>query len=328
MKLTNLVYFAPFDISFLVGQIFKKIKVSALLLVETELWPGMLSQAGKHGTSVILVNGRLSAHSFPMYSLFRGFWNVMLDNVSLICARSQEDAERFKALGVAANRVTVTGNIKYDNENGKQVVSKQELGFNPADLLWVCGSTRRGENEILIETYTELKKIFPTLKLVIAPRHLGRAKDIESLARKAGLKYALRSKKNKEEYDCLIVDTFGELWKFYSACDIAFVGGSLIDSGGQNPIEPAAFSKPVLFGNYMSNFLGESRAITQKGGGFAVKDGLELTAKMKELLNDEKLRTDAGRKAYEAVQSQKGAVAKTVALINSTLAARPEGAGK
>ena len=124
-----------------------------------------------------------------------------------------------------------------------------------------------------------------------------------------------------EPCDCLIVDTFGELWKFYSAGDIAFVGGSLIDNGGQNPIEPAAFSKPVLFGSHMGNFLSESRAITQKGGGFMVNNPGELIVKIKELLSDEKLRVEVGRKAYEAVQSQKGGVDKTVAMINSTMAA-------
>lgn len=322
MKLADRVFFVPFDFSFIVKKVLKQVRASALLLVETELWPGLITEAEKSGAKVIVVNARLSMHSYPSYRLFGFFWKPVLKSISVLCARSKEDAARFKALGVPPDNITVTGNIKYDNLSGNRQISKQELGFDPEDAVWVCGSTRKGENESIINAFNELKSFYPALKLVIAPRHTGRAGDIVEYVKRSGFSYALRSKGGTGATDCLVIDTFGELWKYYAAADIAFVGGSLVNKGGQNPIEPAAFAKPVLFGEHMGNFLSESRAIMDNGGGFMVRNGQELFVKMKELLADKDMRFAAGRKAFEAVAAQKGAVERTVALIKKCIKGR------
>jgi len=325
-KLSDLVFFVPLDFSFLVRRVLKKTRASALVLVETELWPGLIYEAHRSSAAVFLVNARLSSRSYPRYRLFQMFWKPVLGRIDFLCARSKEDADRFCSVGFPRERVTVTGNIKYDADMAKPTCSREELGFGASDLIWVCGSTRNGENEIIVDAWKELKAAFPALKLVIAPRHLSRAKEIANILSGAGCGFSLRSRTEQAVAGCLIVDTFGELWKYYSVCDVAFVGGSLVDKGGQNPIEPAAFSKPVLFGSHMENFLSEAGALTRTGGGFEVTGRDGLIEMMKKLLENEGFRSEAGKKAFAAVQAQKGAVARTVEIINSALAGpRPGG---
>ena len=318
-KLADHVFFVPFDFSFLVKKVFKKVRASALLLVETELWPGLIDGASSCGAEIFLVNARLSAHSYPMYRAARLFWGPVLGRIDYLLARSKEDADRFCGVGFPREKVTITGNIKYDNDTEKRACTREELGFKGTDIIWVCGSTRNGENEILLSVWKELKENFPSLKLVIAPRHLNRAKDIAKILRRTDCRYALRSIGGEKDPDCLVLDTFGELWKYYSICDMAFVGGSLVDMGGQNPIEPAAFSKPVLFGRHMENFISEAGALLKIGGGFESADGRDLADKMKKLLENAEFRAEVGKKAFDAVQAQKGAVSKTVEIINSAL---------
>jgi 3-deoxy-D-manno-octulosonic-acid transferase len=318
-KLADYIYFAPIDFSFLVRNAIKNIKISALLLVETELWPGLIYEASRHGTRVFLLNGRLSANSYPSYRMFSFFWKPVLSKIDFLLARSQEDAERFSNIGYPKDRIIVTGNIKYDNGGDKPICAKEELGFKVSDIIWVCGSTRNGENEMIASAWKELKLNHPELKLVVAPRHLGRAKDIIKIFSADGVDCGLRSQSANGLSGCLVLDTFGELWKFYSVCDVAFVGGSLVSKGGQNPIEPAAFSKPVLFGPHMENFATESRVLLENGGGMVVKNTQELVSQIGKLLDDVAFRNAMGAKAFAAVQSQKGAVDKTVDIINSKL---------
>ncbi len=327
-KLSDYVFFVPIDFSFLVKNVFKKVRASALLLVETELWPGLIYGANTCGAKIFLVNARLSANSYPMYRTSRLFWKPVLGRIDYLLARSREDANRFSSVGFPKERVTITGNIKYDNDLEKTASTREELGFTSSDIIWVCGSTRYGENKILLNAWKELKTSYPSLKLVIAPRHLNRAKEISKILEKAGCSIAMRSNSVNQAFDCLVLDTFGELWKYYSVCDLAFVGGSLVDKGGQNPIEPAAFSKPVLFGSHMENFISEAAALLGTGGGFEVKDGADLVGKMKYLLENADYRAKAGKKAFDAVQAQKGAVAKTVEIINSALMYRQSSGDK
>jgi len=142
-KLADYIYFAPIDYSFLVRNAIKNIKISALLLVETELWPGLIYEASRHGAKVILLNGRLSANSYPSYRMFSFFWKPVLSKIDFLLARSQEDAERFSNIGYPKDRITVTGNIKYDTGGDKPKCTKEELGFKASDMIWVCGSSGR-----------------------------------------------------------------------------------------------------------------------------------------------------------------------------------------
>ncbi|MHB9155170.1 MAG: 3-deoxy-D-manno-octulosonic acid transferase, partial [Endomicrobiales bacterium] len=244
-SLGDLLYYAPLDFSFLVAKAVSPLKPRGLVLVETELWPGMIAAAKKAGAKVVLANGRLSSHSYPFYRDLSFFWKPVLGRIDHLCARSPEDAERFVSIGFPESRAEVTGNIKYDRTFPATGRDREEFRLAAADTVWVCGSTRPGEEEILAGVFNALRKKYASLKLVIAPRHVERARQVAALLDRNHIRSSLRSRPAAADFECLVVDTFGELQALYALSDLAFVGGSLVDKGGQNPIEPAAFSKPV-----------------------------------------------------------------------------------
>ena len=316
----DFVYLAPIDFTFVVEKVLSAVQPRGLVLVETEFWPGLIWTAKKHGLKLFLANARLSKHSFGYYRLMKPFWKRCLANIDRIGARSPEDAERFMRLGVPASRITVTGNIKYDRSFTAPAVTRAALGFRDSDILLVAGSTRTGEEEILFDAWLELRKSHPELKIAVAPRHLHRVSKISATLDKKKVSYARFSSHPKGPVDCLLVDTFGDLQKFYAVCDIAFVGGSFVNKGGQNPIEPAAYSKPVLFGPSMHNFQTEAAVLEEMGGGFRVKDGKEFSSCISKLITGTKERLEAGKRAQEAVESQKGALARSKELLRTVLA--------
>jgi len=319
-KLADMVYYAPVDFSFVLNNIFSKLRPRGLVVVETELWPGMISSAKKNGARVLVVNARMSEHSFFLYRLGRIFWRGILGKIDFIAARSDEDAERFVRIGYPEKMTSVTGNIKYDGDFNGFSFTKEEIGFKDTDLVFAAGSTRDGEEKIVIDSWLELKNRYPHLKLLIAPRHLNRVPEIARLLEARKILYSVRSPVSREPFDCLLVNTMGELQRFYSVSDIAFVGGSLVNKGGQNPIEPAAFGKPVIFGPFMQNFKTEANILTQAGGGYTVESGKDLSPRIESFITDENLRSESGKKALSAVQSQKGSLNRTVEIIRRELA--------
>ena len=313
------VFFAPLDFSFLVRHFIHVVSPQSLLLVETEIWPGMISAAARDGLRVIIINGRLSVDSYPYYRAFRTFWRHFMLNIDYIAARSEEDAERFIRLGYPSKRVFLTGNIKYDRDFNNFGLRKEDFGFSSSDLLLVCGSTRSGEEEIIVRAWKSLQEKFPSLKLVIAPRHLNRVQAVERTLRHAGVSACRRSNGGGPGCSCLILDTFGELLKLYAIADVAFVGGSLVPKGGQNPIEPAAYNRPVVFGPSMENFRTEANILTESGGGFMVKDAPDLVTTLERLLADPSICARAGERARRAVEKQKGALSRTEEIIRSLM---------
>lgn len=320
-KLADHVRYIPLDFNFLVRRAISGIKPAVLVILETELWPGLIHAASSAGTPIVLINARMSAHSYPFYRSFRMFWKPFISRISVIAARSLEDAERYCTIGAAHENVRFTGNIKYDRVFPRPSETRQDFNFNGRDLLWVCGSTRPGEEELLAAAFASLRKSFPHLKLLIAPRHLQRVGRIRTLLSSRGITAVLRSEKAPAS-DCLIIDTFGELQKFYALADITFVGGSLVPKGGQNPIEPAAYGRPVLYGTHMDNFVSEAAALDAAGGGFRVKDTTGLIETAARLLADPGLRSAAGLKAAAAVEAQKGALNRTAEIIRSVIGQR------
>jgi 3-deoxy-D-manno-octulosonic-acid transferase len=316
-RLAQAVYYLPADFTFLIGAVISKVKADMLVLVETELWPGLITEAKKHGMKVVSINGRLSVYSYPYYKLLKPLWEKVMPKIDCASVRSAEDADRFIALGCPAENIRVTGNIKYDALFHMHAVDRQSLGFAQKDLILTAGSTRKGEEEILLDEWIKLRRRHHGLKLIITPRHLTRVSDVEALCASRGVEYRLRSKGGNPGADCVIVDTFGELLKFYAICDVAFIGGSLINSGGQNPIEPAALAKPVVFGIYMQNFLEEARALENSGGAIRVKNREELHAALEKLLSGKKAREEYGAGALKAVENQKGAVERTLKILKA-----------
>ena len=318
-RIADRVYIAPLDFLPLVNNALRAVKPAALVLFETEIWPSLIMEAKRQNIRTILINGRISVDSYPLYKAAGFFLKKVLNSIDVLCVRSKEDAARFEGLGYKKSAIIITGNIKYDRDLGPCGFSRSQINLSDSDLIFVAGSTREKEEEILLDAYGFLRKQFPKLKLFIAPRHLKRADEIAGLIKKRKLSFSFYSSGVPASFDCLILDTFGDLVKLYSVADIAFVGGSLVNKGGQNPIEPASCGKPVLFGTFMQNFETEAKVLISFGGGFFVKDKADLANRIGELLTNRPLIIESGKKALEAVMSQKGALNKTKDVIISSV---------
>ena len=298
---------APVDIYPFVLKAISKIQPDILLIVETEFWPNIIYCANKAGVKIVTVNGRLSKTAFPYYKLTAFFWRQFLNLISGILTRNGQDYERFVKITGSSEKVEITGNIKYDREN---------LGYGAGDLILTAGSTRNGEEKMLLNIFAQLKKKYGGLKLIIAPRHISRVREIAGMIDETGTEYSLFSQGNKTVKDIMILDVFGKLQMLYSVSDIVFIGGSMIKKGGQNPIEASAYAKPTVFGRYMYNFESESKLLKEAGASFEVSGENELLEKTDLLLADEKLRYDMGQKALQVVEGHKGAINKNIEIIN------------
>jgi len=225
-----------------------------------------------------------------------------------------EDATRIIALGAPPKRVSVCGNLKHAAaRDGKHSAAH----IDPQDLYWVAGSSHRGEEEIVLEVFKQVKAKFPQLRLVLAPRHPQRFAEVEALLRSTGIRFEKKSALNGQlefEKDVMLVDTIGDLVAFYAMGDVAFVGGSLIPGGGHNVLEPARFGKPVLFGPHMSNFREVAAEMKQRGGGIEVQDGADLCRQLAALLADPDRRRQLGERAYQMASQERGVLAASMAL--------------
>jgi 3-deoxy-D-manno-octulosonic-acid transferase len=319
-KIKGISYFAlaPVDLYPFISSMMKKIKPDVLILIETEFWPGMITCANKIGTKIITVNGRISKGAFLYYKLTKFFWKPFLNLINYISVRNQHDYDRFVALVGNKEKVGITGNIKYDRDFKSETITKENLFFSSEDFIFTAGSTREGEESIVIKTFIKLKENFKNLKLILAPRHISRVQEISSLLKKNNLSFELFSKLTNSIKDVIIIDVFGKLQTIYSVSDIVFIGGSIVNKGGQNPIEPAAYSKPIIFGQYMFNFENESASL-KNNGAFEIKNDKEFFDIATKLLNDKHLREEVGKKALEVVNSQKGAIEKNIKIIKEYL---------
>ena len=316
-KLSNVVFYslAPVDLYHFVKKTIKKFNPDMLILIETEFWPNMIYLAHKHGTKIITVNGRISKNAFPYYKITTFFWRPFLKLIDFISVRNEFDYKRFVSLVGNNNKVANMGNIKYDRDFAKETISRNSLGYKDNDLILVAGSTRGNENNIIVGAFRNLKRAFNNLKLIIAPRHLTQIEALKCICEAYKLNYSLFSNIKGKANDVLLVDTFGQLQKIYSIADVVYIGGSLIKRGGQNPIEPAAYAKPIVFGKHMYNFEIESKLLKDTGGAaeVATKEELIMTTAM--FLKNKELRTGAGINAQKTVSMQQGAIKANIDLI-------------
>jgi 3-deoxy-D-manno-octulosonic-acid transferase len=305
--------YAPYDVPFATRRAMGEAKPRLLVLEYTELWPNLISAAKAEGALVALHNGRFSAKNLGNYQLlFRLIGNV-LDDIDLFLMRDEEEAARAKKLGAKPERVHVTGNTKFDNlrEPGALPVElatlRAQLGWAPDDPVWVWGSTHEGEEERLLAGYKKIKAQLPRLRLLIAPRYVERAAKIAEL-----FGGALRSAPKPAEV--LVVDTIGELFAMYALATLVFVGGSFVERGGQNILEPAAHGKPVTFGPFMENFADSVQVLLGRGG-IQVRDPEQLMRVSTELLErpDEVLKL--GDMAQRAVRGIRGAAERNAQVL-------------
>jgi 3-deoxy-D-manno-octulosonic-acid transferase len=316
----------PIDFWWSIHRMIVFMNPSLFVLVETDIWPGLIFHLKERGVKAILVNGRISPRTLTRYRWFRTIIRLILDSFESCLMQSDLDRDRLLEIGLSENRVKTVGNIKFDRDwmpMGEEECEQwlDTLKLSPKDILWVAGSTHRGEEDVILDAFLELRKFFSALRLIIAPREVDRAAEVEKLISGKGLSAVLRKDLPHKRGPCdvLILDTLGELERIYGIAQISFVGGSLEPIGGHNLLEPASFGKPVLFGPHTHNFVLMSQLLVESGGGRRVADGEALFETMKEILSDPKISDSMGRRAREFVESNKGALGRVIEYIENYL---------
>ena len=329
------VMYTPLDYWPIMRRAFSVIRPARIVLVEAEVWPNLAAKAHARRIPLALVNARLSPHSERRYRQFRFFITPTFQLLDLVCVPEKEDADRWAALGVSRHRIRVTGSIKYDPDVQKErqavaaslpAAPKSNEGgrdawpaFSSEHPVLFGGSTHRGEEEILATVFLRLHQQFPSLRLFIAPRHVERLREIRAQLDALRLHAALASEAlahRELNADCLLLDTTGELQRWYSIATVVFVGKSLTAHGGQNPVEPILAGKPVVFGPHMENFATLASMLVSKKGAVQVQDVNSLEQALGELLRDSKARQRLVQNAREVLNAHQGATARAAALIH------------
>lgn len=317
----------PIDLRGWVSRALGTIRPEVIVLVEAEIWPNFLWRALDMRIPVFLVNARLSERSYRGYKRFGFLFRPIFASFAGVGAQSEQDAAKLRELGCKGEAIHIVGSLKFDAArlNEKRLLDVpamlRQLGV-PADAaLIVGGSTHAGEEKILAEQFQRLRKEFPKLFLVLVPRHFERSQDVARELSGRGLRFVLRSEITAQtqyeggEIDCLLVNTTGELRYFYEHATVIFVGKSLSAEGGQNPIEPGALGKAMVFGPNMQNFAEIARSFVLGEGAVQVRDEAELETRLAELLRDEIWREKLGRNALRVVGENLGAVERTIDMI-------------
>jgi 3-deoxy-D-manno-octulosonic-acid transferase len=327
------VMYTPLDYWPVMRRAFSVIRPVRMVLVEAEVWPNLAAEAHARRVPLALVNARLSPRSERRYRRFRFFVAPTFRLLDLICVPDREDTGRWAALGVPRDRIRVTGSIKYDPEGFDHTMEAQRAGevvatslrdvspaLNPDRAVLFGGSTHRGEEEILATIFLRLRQQFPSLRLFIAPRHVERLREIRAELDALGLRVALASKARMDgepnKADCVLLDTTGELQRWYDIATVVFVGKSLTAHGGQNPVEPILAGKPVVFGPHMENFGMLAKTLVSKKAAIQVRDADSLERAIIELLQDTKARQRLVQNAREVLSTHKGATQRAAALLH------------
>ena len=311
-------YFFPFDLPFIVGPFIKKINPVACILLETEIWPNLINNLNKKAIPVVLVNARLSERSFSKYQRFSpNLVQKTLNLLTLIASQNEHSSERFLSLGVSPNKVVTVGNLKFDsNEKDNPNTTQSLQQMIGQRRVVVFASTREGEEKKIIKSYVNTKDKFDALMIII-PRHPQRFDEVYNLIVDSGLVVKRRSDglRCDENTQVLLGDSMGELLSYYSVCDIAFIGGSLIDTGGQNMLEAAAASKPILFGPSVFNFEQIAQLFLEKDAAIQVDDADDLMKTISSLLLDDPKRQKLGENAKNLLEKHRGAIDRLMKLI-------------
>lgn len=321
-----IIYF-PLDFSFVVKRTVDLIRPKIYIMVETEIWPNVIKELARRSVPSMIINGRISDRSFGKYMAAKPFLLKILSKISKFCMQSREDAERIIAMGAPQDKVVVAGNMKLDikpSAGRSSAIILEELGLKEGEGLLVAGSTHAGEERIVLDVYRDLLEGFPDLRLLIAPRHVERSSVVERTVKSFGFEAVMVSKVSQMHEPpgaarVLILDTIGKLTEAYSVAILVFIGGSFIPHGGQNPIEPAALGKAVVFGPHMFNFKSIVSLLLEKEGAVQAKNKEELLKKAYHLLKDLQYRTLIARNAKSVIADNRGASARCVEEIAKLL---------
>ncbi len=319
-------HFVPLDFPGAARRFLARLRPELAIFFETELWPNLLAACERRGIPVAVVNGRLSPRAFHGYRRVGRLMAEALSHVSWLGAKSEADAERFRALGMAPERIEVTGSLKFDlarDDKAFQVSERLRTGFGRRPV-WVAGSTHEGEDEALLEAHARLRERCPEALLILVPRHPRRFEAAAELCRAEGLALARRSRDEAVTADTAVYlgDTMGELSALYGAADLAFVGGSLVPVGGHNLLEPAAMGVPVLTGPELANFADVAEALRERGALVEVTDAATLAESLARLLVDAAERERLAAAGRAVVEANRGALARTLEGLERLIQAK------
>jgi 3-deoxy-D-manno-octulosonic-acid transferase len=325
------VRYAPYDLPGSVRRCLARLRPRLLIVIETELWPNLLDQAQRAGVPTLIASARISARSARLYERLPGLMRAALAANVWVAAQTEADAARFRAIGVAPQRVVLVGNIKFDRVLPADIYERGTLlrslvaGARP---VWVAGSTHPGEDALVLQAHRLLRQSEPRALLILAPRHAPRFEAAAAAIAEQRFACLRRSRMGSDgaaravtgpTYEVLLLDTLGELLEFYAAADVAFVGGSLVAVGGHNLLEPAALGLPVIAGPHQFNSPDVARALAQRSALITVHDAPELSQALVRLLADSDLRTRIGDAAHAVIDSHRGALARLLRLIDTVL---------
>jgi 3-deoxy-D-manno-octulosonic-acid transferase len=317
----------PIDRRAYVDRAVRTIHPETVVLVEAEIWPNFLWMISDHKIPLFLVNARLSKKSYRGYRRWGRLFRPLFQAFHGVGCQNEEDAARLRELGCRPERIHVVGNLKFDAAKleERSLIDVpgilRQLGVREGSPVLIGGSTHAGEEEVLAKLYRNLKPRFPGLFLIVAPRHFERGREAGRALESQGLKFQYRKSMSAQttfsdgELDCLLLNTTGELKYFYEHATVIFVGKSLTTEGGQNPIEPGALGKPILFGPNMQNFEAVARSFVEGEGAIQVRNALELEDAIGRVLSDQQLAGRLGDRAVEVVKKNLGAIERTVDMI-------------
>lgn len=329
------VFYFPFDLGFIVNRLLRLVKPRLFIMMETEIWPNLLRACHRDGVKTMLVNGRISSRSYPRYRLARPFFRRVLAHVDRFCMQGDESARRIIDMGADPARVIVTGSLKFDSleipgtvpDRGRNRVLRY-FRVHASRPVVIAASTLKGEEEPVLEAFHRIRARMPDALLVIAARKPERFGDVERLAREAGWKVARRTElpvDAEPRQDVVVLDTIGELAQLYQIATVVFVGGSLVDAGGHNILEPAVFGKPIVFGPHMQNFAEIAAAFVEHDAAVQVRTPGELEDTLLALLGDPVRRASLGAAARALVEANRGARGKTMSAVAALLAPQVPG---
>jgi 3-deoxy-D-manno-octulosonic-acid transferase len=330
------IFYFPFDWVFIIRRTLRIVRPRLFVMMETEIWPNLLRVCHARGVKTILINGRISARSYPRYKLIRPFFKRVLGDVDRFCMQSEESAARLLDLGADPSRVTITGSLKFDSlrmptplSHGKPRERVLRYFRIPANrMVIVAGSTMKTEEAAVFRAFARIKSLSPGALLIVAPRQPQRFDDVAKLAKEEGFSTTRRSQlpiDAEPRCDVVVLDTLGELAPLYQLASAVFVGGSLADHGGHNILEPAVFGKPIVFGPHMHNFKEIAATFLANAAAIQVQTERELEDALRGLVTDPVGRARLGAAAQALVEANRGAKDKTLAVIANLMP--HEGAG-
>jgi len=326
------VFYFPFDWAFIVRRTLGLVRPRLFIMMETEIWPNLLRACRRAGVRTVVINGRISSRSYPRYRFIRPFFRRVLADVDRFCMQSEESARRLVDLGADPSHVTVTGSLKFDSLElptpiGHSKPRERVLRFfrvSPQRTVIVAGSTLKGEEAAVLRAFARMKAAMPSALAILAPRQPERFGEVERLAREAGFVTMRRTElpiDAEPRADVVVLDSIGELAQIYQLATAVFVGGSLVDHGGHNILEPAIYGKPIVFGPHMQNFREIADAFLANDAAVQVQSDRELDEALTALVVDPVRRASLGAAARALVEANRGAKTKTLAVIGELLPA-------